>query len=239
MTDSLWELALASLYLLATHFILPRKPVRGRIVGKIGEGPYMGLFTLNTLFAYTWLVIAFNGAPGGPVFWSWGETGRQITFYAMPLCLLMLVGAFSVRDPMTAKTVDDAPVDMAAMTKGILRLTRNPFLWGVVLWALAHLASHGSLRYLLLYGTVALQGAIGSFVVDAKLATRQPARSAAYREITSNVPLLAVLGGRQSLGRAFAEYGIMRVFVAAILFALVMSLHQWLFGVSGSPIYWM
>lgn len=243
MTGSLWELALASVYLLGTHFTLPRAAIRGRIVAKIGEGPYMGLFTLNTVVAYTWLVVAFNGAPGGPVFWSWGETGRQITFFAMPLCLLMLVGAFSVRDPMTAKPPADAPdgaaVDVEGMTRGILRLTRNPFLWSMVLWALAHLASHGSLRYLLLYGTIALQGAIGSYIVDAKLLTRQPEKAARYRELTSNLPLLAVVGGRQSLGRAFAEYGIMRVFVAGIVFSLLMSVHEWLFGVSAAPIYWM
>ena len=239
MTGSLWELALASLYLLGTHFALPRAAIRGRIVAKIGEGPYMGLFTLNTLLAYTWLIVAFNGAPAGPVFWSLGELGRQITFFTMPLCLLMLIGAFSVRDPMGIKgPAEDAP-DVAEMTRGILRLTRNPFLWAMVLWALTHLASHGSLRYVLLYGTIAVQGAIGSYVIDAKLLTRLPERAARYREITSNLPLLAVVGGRQNLGRAFAEYGIMRVFVAAIVFSLLMSVHHWLFGVSAAPAYLM
>lgn len=239
MTGTLWELALASLYLLGTHFALPRAAVRGRIVAKIGEGPYMGLFTLNSLLAFIWLGTAFGAAPAGPVFWSWGEAGRQVTFYAMPLCMLMLIGAFSVRDPMGVKApAEDAP-DVAEMTRGILRLTRNPFLWAVVLWALAHLASHGSLRYLLLYGTIALLGAIGSYVIDAKLLTRQPERAARYREVTSNLPLLAVVGGRQSLGKAFAEYGIMRVFVAAIVFSLSMSIHEWLFGVSAAPAYLM
>jgi uncharacterized membrane protein len=45
----------------------------------------------------------------------------------------------------------DRLLDRPNVTRGIVRVSRNPLLWGVGLWALAHMAVTGDLASLALF----------------------------------------------------------------------------------------
>ena len=67
MTGNLGWLALASAFLLATHFGIASTGMRATLIGKIGEGGYRAVYSLISLAAFVWLVTAYGAAPLMPV----------------------------------------------------------------------------------------------------------------------------------------------------------------------------
>jgi uncharacterized membrane protein len=113
-----------------------------------------------------------------------------------------------------------------------LRITRNPFVWGVGLFAVAHVIIIGDVATAIAFGGVALLGLAGAPILDAKKARRHGASWDAFAGATSNIPFLAIVRGRQRL--AWGEIGLWRLASGAALFVVALVFHQALFG--GSPI---
>ena len=84
-------------------------------------------------------------------------------------------------------------------TRGVLRVTRHPFLWFVVLWAVTHLLVNADAGSLIFFGGLGLTALWGSFDIDRKRRRTHPVEFAQFEAQTSNVPLLAVLGRRNQL----------------------------------------
>ena len=67
------SLLAAAAYFLAIHLLVSGTPVRDALTAKIGQGPYMGLFSLSSVAGLVWLGMAyagFHGASGDTVFWT-------------------------------------------------------------------------------------------------------------------------------------------------------------------------
>ncbi|TWA84615.1 putative membrane protein [Azospirillum brasilense] len=231
MTGTIAHLSAAGLFLLLTHFGISSTPLRAALVGRLGEKPYLGLYSLIAALAFWWLVAAYNGAPYVPV---WPPAGglAWVPVLLVPVALFLLVAGLSTPNPTsvgqeTLLTGDREPV------RGILRVTRNPFLWGVGLWAVAHMVPNGDLGSLILFGTLALLALGGSVLIDAKLARRLGAEWDRYAARTSNLPFAAILAGRQSL--VWKEIGWWRPAVTLLLYGGLLHLHRMLFGVSPLP----
>jgi len=101
---------------------------------RIGEGPYMGLFSLASIGALVWLGFAFGKAhadPGNPVFWTatpllrWIQAGLQ--FVALTLAVVGLT------TPNPTSVAQIGVLDRPDAARGILRVTRHPFLWGAAI----------------------------------------------------------------------------------------------------------
>lgn len=233
MTGTMSELLAAGLFLLASHFGIASTPLRGFLVSRIGEGPYRGLFSLVALGAFVWLVIAFGDAPFGPLLWDLGLAGAVAPLVLMPIALLLLVGGLSAPNPTNAgmeKRLEDP--DPAS---GALRITRHPVQWAFGLWAIGHLAANGDLRTLILFGTIGVLSLFGTLLLDHRYLRDRGARYAPFELSTSNLPFLAILQGRQSLGRAIREIGLVRAGVTVVLYGLLMHFHGWIAGVPAVP----
>ena len=65
--------------------------------------------------------------------------------------------------------------------RGMVRITRHPFLWGVGLWAATHLVVNGDLASLILFGTFLVLAIGGTAAIDAKRRRKSPRAVAAIR----------------------------------------------------------
>ncbi len=228
MTGTIAEVWVAGLVLLATHFGLSSTSLRDVLAARLGEQPFRGLFSVIALAALVWLVVAFNHAPPGPRLWWLDTAGPWLAVIVMPVALLLLVGGVSMPNPTAVG--GEAQLDSDEPARGVLRLTRNPVMWGTGLWALVHIAANGVVRDLAFFGTLAVLALLGSMLIDLKNRQRQGARFVRFARATSNLPFAAVIQGRQSLGRAFAETGPVRMAVVVVLYAGLLHGHAWLFG---------
>lgn len=231
--DAFTQLCVATVLFVGGHFLLSSTSLRGVLVRTLGEQPFRGLFSLLALASIVWMSMAYgDAAPGRTLYWL-GAGGQYATIALMLPATLLVVGGLSTRNPTMAGA--EGGFDREDAVRGILRVSRNPFLWGAGLWAVGHLLANGDTASLVLFGGLAVLAILGSFAVDAKYRRREPQTFGAFAAATSNIPLAAVLSGRQSVARAAAEFGWWRLALALAIYGAILHLHAWMFGVSPLP----
>jgi uncharacterized membrane protein len=223
-------LAAAAAVFVLMHLLISGTPLRDRITGIIGEGAYMGLFSLASIAALTWLIIAFAHARGGPgdtVFWTVTPVTRHPAIGLVLIAFLFMIPGLLSNSP--TRVAGGGQVDKASAIRGMTRITRHPFLWGAAIWAFAHLLVNGALSAILLFGSILILGLFGPLSIDAKRMRALGERYGAFKAQTSNIPFAAIVQGRQTLKISELWW---RLIVALALFVLVLMFHAKLFGVN-------
>ncbi len=217
-------LLIASLGFAAIHLLVAGTRVRDALVARLGEGAYSGLFSLASaglLGAMIWTFVRARTIAITP-YYDLRWVAVLLVFIAFVLIVLGVttVGATGVGGGKQLQHPDSA--------RGIHRITRHPFLWGVALWAAAHIAYNPGTAYLVFFGTFLVVALAGTFSIDAKRARRFGELWPAYARITSSVPFVAIAQGRNRL--APGEIGLWRIAAAIAVFVLALMLHARLFG---------
>jgi uncharacterized membrane protein len=215
------------------HLLISGTRLRDAITGVVGEGPYMGLFSLASLAAIVWLGFGYAAArqAADPVYWSatpatkWAQLA--ITFVAF----MLIVPGLATPNPTSVR--QEGTLDKADVVSGMVRVTRHPFLMGVALWAAGHLLVNGDLASLVLFGALLVVAVLGPLSIDAKRRRKLGAKWDGFAAQTSVVPFGAIAGGRQSL--KLGEIGWWRLALGALAWAGVVAIHPMLFGVSPLP----
>ncbi len=143
----------------------------------------------------------------------------------MPIAILLIVGGYTQRNP-TAVMQTLAPAG-SHPAPGILTITRHPVMWGIGLWAVAHIPPNGDLASLQLFGGLAVLALGGTVAIDAKRRARDPEGFARLEAVTSNVPFLAIREGRTQMAR-LEQW---RLLLAAGIYFGLMIAHPWIAGV--------
>ena len=224
------SLAAACAFFVGIHIVISGSPLRDRIVGRIGERPYLGLFSLLSLGGMVWLTWAYAHTQGA---WLWSPP-VALRWAAPPLVLVaFLFVVVGLTTPSPTATGGESRLDLEKPAQGILRVTRHPFLWGVALWAATHTALNGDTASLLLFGSLLLLALLGPLLIDAKRRRAYGPKWERFAAVTSNVPFAAIAAGRNRLH--WREIGAWRLVAALAAWAAMLALHPWLFGVPALP----
>jgi uncharacterized membrane protein len=222
------NLAAAAVFFLAIHFGVSGTALRDRLVRRLGEKAYRGLFSLASLIGLIWLIRAYSRAPYEEL---WGQL-VALKPIASPLVLLaFLFVVVGLTTPTPTSVGQETRLARDAQAAGIVRITRHPFLWGVALWAAVHLVINGDLASTLLFGSLLLLAVGGTASIDRKRRRAFGEHWARFANATSNVPFAAVATGRNQLGAALREIGLLRPLIAIAVFAAFFVFHARLFGV--------
>jgi uncharacterized membrane protein len=219
------NLTLAALFLPLSHFSLSSSALRTMLVRRLGEACFTLAYSVVTLIAFAWLVIAYRHAPI-VVLWVAPAWVKVALLPIMLAASLLAVAGLTTPNPGIVGS--GGLLARPDVVRGILRVTRNPFFWGAGFFAVGHAAAAGHVSGLLAFGSVAFLSLVGAPVLDAKKARRHGPRWDAFVATTSNIPFLAIAQGRQRL--AWREIGLWRGALAAGLFVAVLLFHQALFG---------
>lgn len=222
---------------LAIHLLISGTRLRDGISAAIGEGPYLGLFSLASLVILVWLVIAYNHAQLGndPLLYNCGEGVRHLGIPVVALAFLLGVQGLLLRNP-TRVGMAGAAGDASGI-QGVLRITRHPFLWGVAIWSGFHLVANGDEASVIFFGTFFVLALVGPVFIDAKRRRKLGASWNAFAQATSNVPFAAIISGRNRI--RLGELLGWRFWVALALFLAILFLHPRLFGISPFPGGWV
>ncbi|UTP38150.1 NnrU family protein [Phenylobacterium sp. LH3H17] len=226
-------LAAAAVFVLL-HLLVSGTRVRDAITGAIGPGPYMGLFSLASIAGLTWLGFAFAAArsdPGNGAYWQVTPVTRHIQLGLQLLAMLLIVPGLTTPNPTSVR--QEGALERPDVVKGMLRITRHPFLWGVAVWALGHLLVNGDRASLVLFGSMLVLALFGTSSIDAKRKRALGATWDGFAAQTSNVPFGAILAGKQSL--KLGEIGWWRILLAVAVWAAVAWGHPHMFGVAALP----
>jgi len=227
----------AAALFLAIHLLVSGTRLRDGIVSVIGEGVYAALFSIASLGALVWLVISYNAAQKSgpdPLLYDLGVGVRHV---GIPLvALAFFIGVQGLFMPNPASIRQEAAAGREGTIKGVLRITRHPFLWGVAIWSAFHLAANGDQASVVLFGTLFLVAFLGTFSIDAKRKRKMGAAWGSFTAKTSNIPFAAVLSGRTSL-RLGESFG-WRFWITVAIFLVFLFAHARVIGVSPFPGGW-
>src|SRR5690606_26347931 len=143
------------------------------LVRRIGEWPYRGLFSLASLALLVLLIAGFAEMRADP-FDPLNETlWLPPVWLRWPAYVLVLLGlslAFTglFTPGPTLAGYEKRGLAQAEPAKGVLRITRHPFLWGVALWAGGHLLVNGERWAPMLFGALGLMVVFGARSIDRK-----------------------------------------------------------------------
>jgi uncharacterized membrane protein len=222
-------LALAAVVWIGVHVGLSGTSLRLPIAARLGERAFRALFSAFSVAALAFLIVAFIHAPREQL---WAPPGwlRDLLAVAMLAAFLLFAGAVTVRNP-TMVGIDDPPPEAP---RGMIRVTRHPMLWSVMLWAGVHLIGVGTLAGVLFFGALLVTPAWGMPSIDGKLAARNPALWAMLERRTSILPFGAILRRRNRF--IPSEINWFGQLVAILVWAALLAHgHHWLFGVSPLP----
>jgi len=121
---------------LGAHAFVSMRAQRGRLIAKIGEGPYKGLFALVSIAGL--LLIGFGfaryRAEGFIPVWYPPDWTRHIVVGLMWPASIAVVAAY--------------------VPGRIKRVLKHPMLVGIKIWAVAHLCANGDLGGMILFGSI-------------------------------------------------------------------------------------
>lgn len=135
---------------LAVHLVTARRDLRARLMARLGEGPYKGLYSLISLIGLVLIVVGFGRYRAAGYIPVWTPPGwtRHVALTLMPLSFIALAAAYSPRGK-------------------IAGWLRHPMLVAVKIWALAHLIANGD------HGSIILFGALLAYAVFDRIAVRK------------------------------------------------------------------
>jgi uncharacterized membrane protein len=167
------------------------------------------------------MIYAYRRAPLIP---TWGSlVGLRTTAYVL-VFIAFLFAVIGVMTPSPTTVGMESRLD-PQMARGMVRITRHPFLWGVGLWAATHLVINGDLASLILFGTLLVLAIAGTASIDAKRRRKFPQQWQGFAAATSSVPFAALARGSNRLGPALAEIGLWRILAALLLYGVAFYLH--------------
>ncbi|CAA7619223.1 NnrU family protein [Magnetospirillum sp. UT-4] len=213
------ELALAVAVFLASHRLTNRPAFRAgaeRALG--GRTGFIAAYSLLSLALLAWIIVAYQRAPT-IVLWHQQPWMRWVPVLAMaPACLLLGAG-MATPNPFSigpgGKGFDPA-------RPGLLRLTRHPVLWGLAIWAGAHLVPNGDAAAALVFVPLLTLALAGPRLLDA-----------ARRRALADWDGLAALTGRPAWVMV-PETG-WRWLIGIALYAALIHLHLPVIGASPWP----
>lgn len=217
------NLIAASAYFLLIHFGVSGTRLRDALVARLGPGAYRGAFALASIVGLVWMIYAFRRAPAVPL-WGFVPGFRPAAYVLVFIAFLFAVIGLATPSP-TRVGMESKLAQGPDIARGMVRITRHPFLWGTALWALVHLIINGELAASILFGTLLILALGGPAAIDAKRRRAFGDQWAQFAAVTSNIPFAAIAAGRNRLAPALREIGAWRVLLAIAVYVVVFYLH--------------
>ena len=206
-------LLVASIAFLATHFVTST-PLRPALVRAIGEWPYRGVYSLVALVTLGWMIWAYTQTPRELIFTGW----RNAPYVVMPLAFILIACGYWRNPTMVGA---DKLLKSEDPARGMIRITRHPLMWGIMLWAAAHIAARGDTKSLVFFGSLLLLAGVGTLLMDARKKSNPDWPR--FAAVTSHIPFVAIAQGRNRI--RWREIGWLRPAIGLAAFFLVLAFH--------------
>jgi len=173
-------LVLGVLLWIGVHLFPSLMPsARSKLIEKLGEGPYKGLFALDLVVAILLMVFGWRSATPEYVY-APPLAGMTTVTFVLVLISFVLMGA-------------------ANPPNNLKRHLRHPMLTGIIVWAGAHLLANGDSRSLVLFGGLGLWAAVAIVTISRRDgAWQKPEPVPASKDI-----VLVVIGAVLTVAVAF------------------------------------
>jgi uncharacterized membrane protein len=223
MSPTAWIVLLWAGFALS-HLTLASVRLRPRLVRRLGEPAYLGMFSAVAFAFFVPLCwVYFANRHSGPVLWAvpLGTPGLWAVYLLQGVAWVLVVAGVVQPSPASV----GAPAASAGGARGVHRLARHPLFTGLGLFGALHLISNGTASDVAFFAGFPLFGMLGAWHQDRrKLATAGPA----FGRFVTGAPFVP-FAGRETL-RGLRELPLPAVAVGVALTVAMRWLHGPLFG---------
>ena len=195
MESPAW-VAVAAIAFVGTHLLLSH-PLRRPLVASLGEGTFLGVYSVVAVVTFAALGWSFWRAPATTPLWPVGNTLWALVTIVMLLASVLLMGSV-IRNP--ALPTGGAPGAAPEAARGVFAITRHPMMWAVALWGVCHVAVYPIAKNIVLAAAIVVLALVGSALQDRKKEQLQPDTWKTWEAKTSYWPFVAVATRRARLG---------------------------------------
>jgi len=217
------EVLIATVIWLVTHLGISSTPLRRVITGAIGEGLYLGLYSLLAAASLGYLIWVYTDVPRFDYLWLPNPDLYWVAKLTMPGAFILMLGGFMVKNPTAVGVRIEDPAQAAELARGVTRITRHPLQWAIIIWGIGHIVANGDNVSVVFFSGFLILSLAGSVLMDVKKAASLGEAWTAYANVTSNVPFVAILAGRNRLD--FKEL-IMPIGAGLIVYAIAYYFHE-------------
>ena len=219
------SLVLAAFTFGGLHLFISGTRLRDRLIARLGERTYRALYSLISAVALGWLILAYARVR---VVMPTPLPGLKGAADLLVLVAFVLV-VLGLLTPGPTIVGAEKLLEREDNVRGVHRITRHPFMWGVSLWAVVHMALNPEAVNLVFFGTFLVVAFAGTFSIDAKRARLYGESWQRYAAKTSNVPFAAIAQGRNQL--RLGEIGFVKLAIALAAFGAFAFFHARFFGI--------
>ena len=230
MIGSLDALFAATALFVGGHFMLSSAPVRLALIQRLGETRFLAYYSILMVVVFAWMILAYIRAPIDPL-WKTPDVLLWLPAIVMPLALFLIICGVTTPSPTIAGTAPDDPG--RDLTRGIIRITRHPFLNGMSLWSAAHLVVNGDTRAVILFAGMLILSVFGMWRIDKRREFLYGADWGPILLTTSLVPFGALLSKRTSFD--WAGIGWWRLLLTVAIYLGLVWLHPFVLGEAAWP----
>ena len=208
-----------------THMVLSSFSMRQRLIARLGEKTFLGLYALIAFATFIPLVSVYlDHRHAGGLIWN------LVVFPGVRhLAMLLAVAGIAM---VVAAVLQPSPalVGMkgAPVTRGLTRITRHPLFMGIALWACSHLLLNGYATDVLFFGGLLFFSLIGARHQDDRKRVTDRDRLGTFFAETSFWPFAAILAGRNRI--VWGELPWLALAIGAAAAVGIYALHPWMFA---------
>ncbi|MCB2107556.1 MAG: NnrU family protein [Rhodobacteraceae bacterium] len=229
MTGTFTDLWIAIALFFVTHSLPSLRKIRARLVAAVGERTYTIAYSCFSVGSTAWMIVAAIHAPYLEL-WPMTVPAMWATATIMALAGLLLVVGLTTPNSLS---IHVWPKKFDATRPGALVVTRHPVLWALGLWALGHLVSNGDAGTAILFGLGGAFALLGCLILDIR--RRREFGIEPWRQMTaatSIIPFWGIVTGKAAMPWRALSW---RAALTAVLYAVLIWLHQPVIGVSPLP----
>lgn len=211
-------LLVSAIAFVGTHFLLSH-PLRGPLARAIGEGRFIGVYSLVALATFAAMIWSYNRIGREPLLWTIGDGGWIAATLLMWFASILLVGSF-IKNP----AFPGAPGPIGGPA-GVFRITRHPMMWSFATWAIVHAAVVGTPKALILDGAILVLALVGAAAQDSK---KREKMGEAWHEWTAQTAFVPFTRGIAWPGTAAVAGGTILFFLATWLHPIPAGFWRWI-----------
>jgi uncharacterized membrane protein len=163
MDASLVHLAVATIMFVVSHFVMSG-PLRAALIAKMGTQPFLLLYSFVSIGTLAWAIIVFDRADANEALWNGMHPLPWLLASVLTIVALALLLPSFVRNP--ALPGNNAAGLGTVIPSGVFKITRHPMMWGIALWALAHIIAAPTGRSIVLMAGMIVLALLGSHFQD-------------------------------------------------------------------------
>ena len=167
--DGYASLVAACASFVGTHFLMSH-PLRPRLVTGLGNGGFLGFYSLVSLSTFGWMVWSWRQAPASDYYWQPGDLIWAIASLLTLFAAVFFAGSLIGNPALPSPEVDEVEGRKLAAKSptGMFLVTRHPMMWSFALWGVAHILVAPRIDSFIFVGSIIFLALVGARAQETK-----------------------------------------------------------------------